>query len=340
MAILDLTTGVVYLKNGAIAGTTSITFATGGALRTGTTAADTLLIQGYDTSGTPQYRTVATVTAVAGVPTIAIPILTGPLAVNAGTITAATTPSFSVVATVNNANVDQGVRFVFTDTSSAAGFLPFQVLGGAAGATNLFKVAKDGNTTVGGTLTTNSTVSIEYTSALAWGVRSRMKSSADGLITLLSNSEAGFTTLYLGPPTSNTGNGTWQMSKVSVTCTIASDTNCSGKGTGTITITGAANLIPAGSVVFGVTARVTTIIAGSDGIATWALGTAADPDAWGAGLALAATTTVDGTAFTATTPLNFPSATAVTFSGTGGKIIDSGVIKVTIYYFSFIPISA
>ena len=50
--------------------------------------------------------------------------------------------------TNNHASVATGFKIVYTDTTSAAGFLPLQVLGGAAGTTNLLKVAKDGTTTI------------------------------------------------------------------------------------------------------------------------------------------------------------------------------------------------
>jgi len=40
-------------------------------------------------------------------------------------------PALEVTRTNNNAAVATGVKFAFTDTTSAAGFLPFQVLGGA-----------------------------------------------------------------------------------------------------------------------------------------------------------------------------------------------------------------
>lgn len=59
--------------------------------------------------------------------------------------TAATdVPATSITRTNNNAAVATGVKIVFTDTTSAAGFLPFQVLGGAAAATNLLSVSKVG----------------------------------------------------------------------------------------------------------------------------------------------------------------------------------------------------
>lgn len=46
--------------------------------------------------------------------------------------------------TNNNAAVATGVKWTFTDTSSAAGFLPFQILSGSAGTTNVFSVPKEG----------------------------------------------------------------------------------------------------------------------------------------------------------------------------------------------------
>ena len=57
--------------------------------------------------------------------------------------------ALSVTRTNNNAAVATGVKFAFTDTTSAAGFLPFQILGGAAGTTRLFEVNKSGVIGVG-----------------------------------------------------------------------------------------------------------------------------------------------------------------------------------------------
>ena len=65
------------------------------------------------------------------------------LLVPAGTATT-NVPALSVTRTNNNAAVVTGVKFTFTDTTSAAGFLPFQVLGGASGTTNLLSLGKAG----------------------------------------------------------------------------------------------------------------------------------------------------------------------------------------------------
>jgi len=123
--------------------------------------------------------------------------------------------------------------------------------------------------------------------------------------------------------------GTMVVKTLSLTINIATDTNCTGKGTATITTTTG---IPAGSLVYGVVASVTTIIAGSDGIATWAFGYAGDTDMWGAALALAAGTKTSIVNFTVTSPAYFTAATNLTLTGTGGKLIDSGVVLLTISY--------
>ncbi len=65
------------------------------------------------------------------------------LAIAAGTATT-DVAAFSLTRTNNNAAVATGVKWTFTDTTSAAGFLPFQILGGSAGTTNLFSVSKLG----------------------------------------------------------------------------------------------------------------------------------------------------------------------------------------------------
>lgn len=70
------------------------------------------------------------------------PVFTG------GTAVAAGIPALQVTRTNNNALVDTGVQFVFTDQTSAAGFLPFQILGTSTGAVNLFNVNKTGIVTL------------------------------------------------------------------------------------------------------------------------------------------------------------------------------------------------
>ena len=138
-------TSTAVLFNAATPCSANLTYVSG----TGLTS------DGYITTGT--YRAGATggtmafsTTAGAG-PTIA-----------AGTATT-DVAALSVTRTNNNAAVATGVTIAFTDTTSAAGFLPFQVLGGAAAATNLFKVDKAGVVSAGSNIIvgTNAASAIE-----------------------------------------------------------------------------------------------------------------------------------------------------------------------------------
>lgn len=70
------------------------------------------------------------------------------LRIPAGTATT-DVPALAVTRTNNNAAVATGVKFTFTDTTSAAGFLPLQILGGSAATTTLLSVSKAGLVTAG-----------------------------------------------------------------------------------------------------------------------------------------------------------------------------------------------
>ncbi len=77
----------------------------------------------------------------------------GGLVVAAGTATTDVELS-SFSRTNNNAAVVRGFEITFTDTLSAAGFLPFHVIGSANGARTLFSVGKTGFLTFGNGFTT------------------------------------------------------------------------------------------------------------------------------------------------------------------------------------------
>ena len=111
----------------------------------------------------------------------------------------------------------------------------------------------------------------------------------------------------------------------------ATGTKTTASGTGTETI---ANAIPAGAVVLGVTARVTTILAGTS-LTTWSIGLSVDTDRWGTGLALAAGTTTTGADFaTDVQPTVYPAATDLVLTAAAGQF-DSGVIRYTVHYYDF-----
>ena len=67
----------------------------------------------------------------------------GGLLIAAGTATT-DVAAMSLTRTNNNAAVATGVKWTFTDTTSAAGFLPFQILGGSGATTNLISISKTG----------------------------------------------------------------------------------------------------------------------------------------------------------------------------------------------------
>lgn len=98
----------------------------------------------------------------------------------------------------------------------------------------------------------------------------------------------------------------------------------------------ASNIIPAGSIVFGVTVRVTTTITGAT---TFKIGDGTDDDRWGSGIALASGTTTSGTAFTITSVPIYTSATSVVLTATGSNFT-AGVVSVTVHYATFTPASS
>lgn len=99
-------------------------------------------------------------------------------------------------------------------------------------------------------------------------------------------------------------------------------------GGATVTITGA---IPAGAHNMMIVGRVTTIIAGSDGVASWFIGDT-DTDHWGAALALAAGTTFGPANYTAQPTTLYTTATDIVISGTAGKLIESGRVRLDLWY--------
>ena len=87
-------------------------------------------------------------------------------------------------------------------------------------------------------------------------------------------------------------------------------------------------LIPAGAVLVGLTTRVTALITGAT---SFDIGDGSDVDRWGAGIAVAATTTSDNTDWTSGIISGFPSAQDVTVTANGGNFT-GGTIRATAHY--------
>lgn len=99
--------------------------------------------------------------------------------------------------------------------------------------------------------------------------------------------------------------------------------------TGTLT-----DLIPAGSLLLGVTTRVTTLITSGDGSTAFTLGDGTTADLFGTALpfTLGATTTMADMKSTFS-PKIYQSATSIVLTATGGTF-SAGVLEVVIYYAS------
>jgi hypothetical protein len=90
------------------------------------------------------------------------------------------------------------------------------------------------------------------------------------------------------------------------------------------------NQIPAGSLVTGVTVRVTTLITGATSIS---IGDGTDADRWGTGIAVAANTTTSIANFTITTPVYYAAATNVVLTAAGSDFT-AGAVRITVHYMS------
>jgi hypothetical protein len=94
----------------------------------------------------------------------------------------------------------------------------------------------------------------------------------------------------------------------------------------------ATNLIPAGSMVVGVTCRNTSAIAG-DALTGYNVGDGTDADAWGANVSPNINETTDLTDCTVTAPAIYAAATSVVLTQVGGTTFTAGgTIRVTVHY--------
>jgi hypothetical protein len=100
----------------------------------------------------------------------------------------------------------------------------------------------------------------------------------------------------------------------------------------TVTATG---LIPSGSLVLGVTSRVTTEITGCTSID---IGDGSTANLWANDSALTVGTTTDGTDFSGAAPLVYAAATGVVITAVGGGAsFTAGAIRLVVHYVSFTP---
>ena len=94
-----------------------------------------------------------------------------------------------------------------------------------------------------------------------------------------------------------------------------------------------ANLIPAGSLVLGVTVHPTTAITSGDGATTYNVGDGTDADRWGLNILFAAD--VKLTDITITSPPYYAAATSVVLTANAGTF-NAGVVRVTVHYITLV----
>jgi hypothetical protein len=279
-----------------------------------------------------------------------------PGAINIGgrTVIVNTQPALSIAEIWNEgATVFTGIKLKITNTACAAGSLLLDLQYGAAAAeASVFNVSIIGN------------VTIASGAMYSWSTQSTILSPSDGVVTLCNAAKNDFGRLQFGGTTS--AFPALKRSSTSLLVYLADDSGfasifaanifgysalINGGNNGQLTsiqqatvLSGAmsgatltlSNLIPAGSLVVGVTVRVTTLITGAT---SFTIGDGTDVDKWGTGVAVAAGTTTTLANVTSTAPTIYTAATNVVLTAAGGNFT-AGVVRVTVHYISLTaPIS-
>jgi hypothetical protein len=114
--------------------------------------------------------------------------------------------------------------------------------------------------------------------------------------------------------------------RIAIATARATLTNVTGA---TVTATA---LIPAGSVIMGVTSKVTTALGTGGGTTGYQIGTATDADRWADKTGTALGTSTDNRDWTSGTIENFATATDVIVTAKGGNFNGTGVIYISVQY--------
>jgi hypothetical protein len=245
--------------------------------------------------------------------------------------------ALNIAQTWNTSGTPTGLKFTITDTASNAASLAMQILGGAAGATNLFSVGKSGILTIPGQANVTgiySTAGITVAAGVAFATsgRGQLLATGDGTWYIANSALTGFTTLNLGPTTGNTANGTLQFDKVSTVINMATAT-----GTGTGTITSPTTALPAGTLIKAVTCRVNPALAGLL-LTTFSLGDGSDVDKWGSGLAIDLNTLVNVANYNITSPTYQVAAGSLVLTAAAG-VFSTGILSCTTFLERYINIA-
>lgn len=98
----------------------------------------------------------------------------------------------------------------------------------------------------------------------------------------------------------------------------------------------ASSLIPAGSLVLGVTVYVSTTFANTNGLTTISVGDGTDADKWAATLARTSGSTNSIANFTTSSPTYYTAATNVVLTANAGTFAATGAARVTVHYISLV----
>lgn len=180
-----------------------------------------------------------------------------------------------------------------------------QTTGQFSGAVNM-----DSTLQVDGAVTTDSTLQVGDAATMDSTLQVDGTTSLDGIVTITAN---------VAQDTSD-GALTTQATTSDVTLADLSSSATLSEG------------IPAGSIVLGVTIRVTTLITGDSGVSL-SIGDGTDADRWGTGIAFAAGTTTDGTDFTITSVPIYAAATDIVLTPNAGAFT-AGAVTITVHYFT------
>jgi hypothetical protein len=233
-------------------------------------------------------------------------------------------------------------------------------ISGAGATTYPVTVNSNNNITLLGSIDIPATRYYSLSARVSYGA------SASGVADILNSGLTGFTRLNYGPATANfpalavgtpagaagntlqvisgdgtsvahflsSGDITQGLTASSGTIKISQNTEAT-TGLSGATKVSTADLIPAGSLVLGVTVKVVTTITGAT---TFTIGDGTDADKWGATIALAAGTKTSIIDFTTTTPTYYAAATKITLTATGSNFT-AGAVTITVHYISLTAIT-
>lgn len=216
-----------------------------------------------------------------------------------------------------------GTTYAYTETGSAAGSIYFRILGGAAGATTEFSVAKGGATTVNGSfnaggniVSNNGAILASASNVVGWSGLTLLSAPSDGAVKVHNNAQNGTSSFIIGAYLSGARSTISTMQSLTTVVNLSGATSSTG------------NVIPAGSTVVAVATTTTTIITGATG---YQVGDGSDADRYGDITGTAVGTASGSTNYTADPTWWTNAARAIVLTAKTSNFT-GGVVQVTVFY--------